>query len=164
MSSSDHPTSNVEDIMSSNSPNYSPATPGKTYSDSSNSIEGNPAFSLFHDDPYMKALQAFYERPTAMRTTNLSPPRITPGYFLPENILTPPPTPTLPQERGEKFKNKTMIEQHEELIENIINHLNEIPLDRIEEVEGKVEGLGKGTIIIQRDFDAVVAELHQAHT
>ncbi|GJY50260.1 reverse transcriptase domain-containing protein [Tanacetum coccineum] len=31
-------------------------------------------------------------------------------------------------------------------------------------IENGIEGLGKGTIIIQRDFDALAAELQQAHT
>ncbi|GJT13228.1 hypothetical protein Tco_0860270 [Tanacetum coccineum] len=33
-----------------------------------------------------------------------------------------------------------------------------------EQIENGIEGLGKGTIIIQRDFDALAAELQQAHT
>ncbi|GKC18115.1 hypothetical protein Tco_1014897 [Tanacetum coccineum] len=64
-----HPTSNMEDAFSSNfpnylppaSPNYIPTSPGKTYSSSSNSFGIIPlallTLSLFHDDPYMKALQ-----------------------------------------------------------------------------------------------------------
>ncbi|GKB35994.1 hypothetical protein Tco_0880936 [Tanacetum coccineum] len=71
MSSPHHPTSNIEDAFSSNfldfistSPNYVPASPGKTYSNSSNSFGvvpiASPTLSLFHDDPYMKVLQVFY--------------------------------------------------------------------------------------------------------
>ncbi|GKD77273.1 reverse transcriptase domain-containing protein, partial [Tanacetum coccineum] len=40
----------------------------------------------------------------------------------------------------------------------------EIPPERFEQIENGIEGLGKGTIIIQRDFDALAAELQQAHT
>nr|GEU81776.1 reverse transcriptase domain-containing protein [Tanacetum cinerariifolium] len=66
MSSPNHPTSNLEDALSSNFPNYlhltSPdyvsALPGNTYSSSSNSIGivplASPTLSLFHDDPYIK--------------------------------------------------------------------------------------------------------------
>nr|GEX18165.1 reverse transcriptase domain-containing protein [Tanacetum cinerariifolium] len=66
MSSPDHPTSNLEDAFSSNfpnylppaSPDYVPASPGKTYSSSSNSFGiiplASPTLSLFHDDPYIK--------------------------------------------------------------------------------------------------------------
>ncbi|GJQ98386.1 putative reverse transcriptase domain-containing protein [Tanacetum coccineum] len=72
MYSPDHPTSNMEDAFSSNflnylppaSPDYIPTSPGKTYSSSSNSFGivplASPTLSLFHDDPYMKALQAFF--------------------------------------------------------------------------------------------------------
>nr|GEW20571.1 reverse transcriptase domain-containing protein [Tanacetum cinerariifolium] len=69
MSSPNHLTSNIEDAFFSNFldfilafPNYVSASSGKTYSSSSNSfgvvpIE-SPTLSLFHDDPYMKVLQA----------------------------------------------------------------------------------------------------------
>ncbi|GJV88306.1 hypothetical protein Tco_1532244 [Tanacetum coccineum] len=62
MSSPNHPTSNIEDAFSSNfpdfiltSPNYVSASPGKTYSSSSNNSFGVvpislPTLSLFHDD------------------------------------------------------------------------------------------------------------------
>ncbi|GJY63941.1 putative reverse transcriptase domain-containing protein [Tanacetum coccineum] len=42
--------------------------------------------------------------------------------------------------------------------------LDAIPIERIEHIENGIEGLGKGTVIIQRDFDALEAELQQAHT
>nr|GEX29416.1 reverse transcriptase domain-containing protein [Tanacetum cinerariifolium] len=62
MSSPNHSTSNLEDAFSSNipnylppaSPDYVPASPGKTYSSSSNSFRivplASPTLSLFHDD------------------------------------------------------------------------------------------------------------------
>ncbi|GJT29836.1 hypothetical protein Tco_0910111, partial [Tanacetum coccineum] len=71
MSSPNHPTSNIEDAFSSNfpdyisaSPDYSSASPGNTYSSSSNNSFGlvpiaSPTLSLFHDDPYMKVMQAY---------------------------------------------------------------------------------------------------------
>ncbi|GJV79828.1 putative reverse transcriptase domain-containing protein, partial [Tanacetum coccineum] len=43
-------------------------------------------------------------------------------------------------------------------------YLEEIPPEHFEQIENGIEGLGKGTIIIQRDFDALAAELQQAHT
>nr|GEY23997.1 reverse transcriptase domain-containing protein [Tanacetum cinerariifolium] len=54
-------------------------------------------------------------------------------------------TPTLPQEFkiGESSR-MTRLERHEEQIEEILNHLDEISLDRIENMEGNIEGLGKG--------------------
>ncbi|GJV65777.1 hypothetical protein Tco_1476605 [Tanacetum coccineum] len=71
MSSPNHLTFGIKDAFSSNfpgfiqdSPDYIPASPGKTYSSSSNSFGvvpmALPTLSLFHDDPYMKVMQAFY--------------------------------------------------------------------------------------------------------
>ncbi|GJX04591.1 hypothetical protein Tco_0190507 [Tanacetum coccineum] len=57
---------------------------------------------------------------------------------------------------------KTSVERHEEQIEEILNHLDELSLDRIEHIEDKVEGLGKGRVIIQQDFNILEAELQQA--
>ncbi|GJY46301.1 reverse transcriptase domain-containing protein [Tanacetum coccineum] len=54
------------------------------------------------------------------------------------------------------------MERHEEQIEEILNHLDELSLDRIEYMEDKIEGLGKGRVIIQQDFDNLEAELQQA--
>nr|GEV34235.1 hypothetical protein [Tanacetum cinerariifolium] len=69
MSSFIHPTSNIEDAFSSlnytsASPAYSPASPGNTPSESLNNSYGlvpiaSPTLSLFHDDPYMKVMQAY---------------------------------------------------------------------------------------------------------
>ncbi|GKB49644.1 hypothetical protein Tco_0900397 [Tanacetum coccineum] len=60
--------------------------------------------------------------------------------------------------RGESSR-KTSLERHEEQIEEILNHLDEFSLDRIEHIEDKIEGLGKGRVIIQQDFDNLEAEL-----
>ncbi|GJY44998.1 hypothetical protein Tco_0433211 [Tanacetum coccineum] len=49
-----------------------------------------------------------------------------------------------------------------EQILDILNSLDEIPIECIEHIENEIEGLRKGTIIIQRDFDALEAELQQA--
>ncbi|GKE80456.1 hypothetical protein Tco_1550456 [Tanacetum coccineum] len=74
MSSPNHSTSNIEDAISSNFPDYIsasvdyvPASPGKTYSSSLNNSFGfvliaSPTLSLFHDDPYMKVMQAYYAK------------------------------------------------------------------------------------------------------
>ncbi|GJU26628.1 hypothetical protein Tco_1165249 [Tanacetum coccineum] len=43
-----------------------------------------------------------------------------------------------------------------------MNYLGELSLDRIVHIEDKVEGLGKGRVIIQQDFDILEAELQQA--
>ncbi|GKE27967.1 hypothetical protein Tco_1443351 [Tanacetum coccineum] len=54
---------------------------------------------------------------------------------------------------------KTSLERHEEQIEEILNHLNELSLDRIEHTKDKIEGLENDWVIIQQDFDNLEAEL-----
>ncbi|GJV20037.1 hypothetical protein Tco_1369057, partial [Tanacetum coccineum] len=73
-------------------------------------------------------------------------------------------TSTLPQafEIGE-ISRKTSLERHEEQIEEILNHLDELSLDRIKHIEDKIEGLGNGRVIIQQDFDNLEVELQKAH-
>ncbi|GKG09118.1 hypothetical protein Tco_0337864 [Tanacetum coccineum] len=39
---------------------------------------------------------------------------------------------------------KTSLERHKKQIEEILNHLDGLSLDRIEHIEDKIEGLGKG--------------------
>ncbi|GKB71011.1 hypothetical protein Tco_0932423 [Tanacetum coccineum] len=177
-SPTDHPTSNLEDAFSSNfpnyvppaSPDYVPASPGKTYSSASNSFGivplASPTLSLFHDDPYMKVLQAFYTEKSPIPTQlyyllNLR-------FFLQgEGLLSPTKssssTPSQPQafEIG-KTSRKSTIERHEEQIQDILNSLDALPIERIEHIENGIEGLRKGRIIIQQDFDALEAELQQA--
>ncbi|GJU47478.1 hypothetical protein Tco_1204744 [Tanacetum coccineum] len=108
MSSPNHPTSNIEDAFSSNfpdyipaSPDYSPASPGNTYSSSSNNSFGlvpiaSPTLSLFHDDPYMKVMQAYYAKespippPTIVPPSPMLSPMFNPQeFFLPEELLPP---------------------------------------------------------------------------
>ncbi|GKB56859.1 retrotransposon protein, putative, ty1-copia subclass [Tanacetum coccineum] len=184
MSSPNYLTSGIEDDFSSNfldfilaSPDYVPASPGKTYSSSSNSFcvvpIASPTLSLFHDDLYMKVMQAFYAEkspippPTIIPQSSMLNPQ---EFFLPEGLLSPKKhnrssssTSALPQEfeMGESSR-KTSLERHEEQIEEILNHLDELSLDRIEHIEDKIEGLGKGQVIIQQDFDNLEAELQQA--
>ncbi|GJV00491.1 hypothetical protein Tco_1329761 [Tanacetum coccineum] len=176
MSSPDHPTANLEDVFSSNFPNYVPpvslnyvpASPGKTYTSASN-LFGIAPLSLFPDDPYIKALQAFYTEKSPIPPPIIKPILKTQNFFLPEGLLSPTKspfsTPFQPQtfEIGESSQ-KSTIEHHEEQILDILNSLDAIPIERIEHIENGIEGLGKGTVIIQRDFDALEAKLQQAHT
>ncbi|GJU44583.1 retrovirus-related pol polyprotein from transposon TNT 1-94 [Tanacetum coccineum] len=109
MSSPNHPTSGIEDAFSSNFPNYIPASPdyvlaslGQTYSSSSNNSFGvvpiaSPTPSLFHDDPYMKVMQAYYAKespippPTIVPPSPILSPMFNPQeFFLPEELLMPP--------------------------------------------------------------------------
>ncbi|GKF39509.1 hypothetical protein Tco_0119570, partial [Tanacetum coccineum] len=73
-------------------------------------------------------------------------------------------TSALPQdfEIGESSR-KTSLERHEEQIDEILNHLDELSFDRIEYIEDKIKGLRKGRVIIQQDFDNLEEKLQQAH-
>ncbi|GJV07435.1 hypothetical protein Tco_1345091 [Tanacetum coccineum] len=46
----------------------------------------------------------------------------------------------------------------------ILNHLDELPLECIEHMENKIDSLGNGRVIIQRDFDQLETELQEART
>nr|GEW37996.1 reverse transcriptase domain-containing protein [Tanacetum cinerariifolium] len=137
MSSPNHPTSNIEDALFLNfpdylsaSPDYVSASPRKTYSSYSNSFSvvpiASPTLSLFHDDPYMKEFSSPKKQGDDQSSSSTS---------------------TLPQafEIGESSR-KTSLEQHEEQIEGILNHLDELVLDRIEHIKNKIEGLGKASV------------------
>ncbi|GKB58615.1 hypothetical protein Tco_0914801 [Tanacetum coccineum] len=102
MSSPNHPTSDIEDAFSSNFadyipafPDYVPASPGKTYSRSSNNSFGlvpiaSPTLSLFHDDPFMKVMHAYYAKelpippPTIVPSSSMFNPQ---EFFFPEELL-----------------------------------------------------------------------------
>ncbi|GJU17397.1 hypothetical protein Tco_1145363 [Tanacetum coccineum] len=108
MSSPNHPTSNIEDAFSFNfpdyipaSPDYSPASPGNTYSSSSNNSFGlvqiaSPTLSIFHDDPYMNDMQAYYAKESPIPQPTIMPPSpmlslmFNPQeFFLPKELLPP---------------------------------------------------------------------------
>ncbi|GJZ87497.1 hypothetical protein Tco_0659107 [Tanacetum coccineum] len=74
-------------------------------------------------------------------------------FFLHEEIL--PPQKMSPS-------HKTHLERHKEQTETILNHLDELPLERVENMEDKIEGLGNGRVIIQQDFDQLETELQEA--
>ncbi|GKB60255.1 hypothetical protein Tco_0916441 [Tanacetum coccineum] len=106
MSSPSHPTSNIEDVFSSNfldyipdSPDYVPASPEKIYSSSSNNSFGlvpiaSPTLLLFHNDPYMKVMHAYYAKeslippPTIVPPSSMLSPMFNPQeFFLPKELL-----------------------------------------------------------------------------
>ncbi|GKA21190.1 putative reverse transcriptase domain-containing protein [Tanacetum coccineum] len=123
---------------------YFPASPGNTSSESSNNSAGlvpiaSPTLSLFHDDPYMKVMHAY---------DAIIPPQVP---IPPPTIVPPSPigrdrssfsTSALPQafKIGES-SHKTSLERHEEQIKEILNHLDELSLDRIEHMEDRIEVL-----------------------
>nr|GEZ40236.1 putative reverse transcriptase domain-containing protein [Tanacetum cinerariifolium] len=90
------------------------------------------AVLTFHDDPYMKVLQAYY----ATNELPIPPP----ASIDPPTIFLPPP------------------------VETILNHLDELPLERIKEMKDKIRGLGNGQVIIQRDFDRLETKLKEPRT
>nr|GEW77678.1 hypothetical protein [Tanacetum cinerariifolium] len=93
MSSPNYHTSNTEDAFSSNFPiltssDYVPASPGKTYSNSSNDSFGlvpiaSQSLLLFHDDPYMKFMHAYYAKESPIPPPTIVPPSpiILKNYF-----------------------------------------------------------------------------------
>nr|GFA52168.1 hypothetical protein [Tanacetum cinerariifolium] len=106
----------------------------------------------------------------------LSPQLDSQDFFLPKEILPPwkrarflshsfADLAAPPQifKIGES-SHKTPLERHEEQIETILNHLDELPLECNEKMKDKIRGLGNGRVIIQRDFDKLETELEEART
>ncbi|GKD22604.1 hypothetical protein Tco_1224307 [Tanacetum coccineum] len=188
MSSPSHLTSNIEDAFSSNfpdyisaSPDYVPASQGKTYSRSSNNSFGlvlivSPTLSLFHDDPFMKVMHAYYAKESPIPPPTIVPPS---SMFNPQELFLPkkllhlknevvtdhPPLLSALASRILPYE-KALVRQvwnvTRSKIKEILNHLDELSLDRIEHIEDKIEGLGNGRVIIQQDFDNLEAELQES--
>ncbi|GKA54858.1 hypothetical protein Tco_0753807 [Tanacetum coccineum] len=77
-----------------------------------------------------------------------------------------PSTPSQTQvlEIGKTFR-KLAIKHHEEQIQGIQGYLEEIPPEHFEQIENSIEGLGKGTIIINVDFAQLKQQkLQQVYT
>ncbi|GJX37086.1 hypothetical protein Tco_0250389 [Tanacetum coccineum] len=184
----------VEDAFSSTttpnytpaSPDYSPVSPGNTSPNPSDDLTkdllASLAISPFHDDLYMKVMQAYNatsnESLIPPPQAPIAPPTVLPpspvplspmfdpqDFFLPKEILPPKKraysrssssTSALPQvfEIGES-SHKTSLERHEEKIETILNHLDELPLERIEHIEDIIEGLEQ----IRHDDEIVLARV-----
>nr|GFC57527.1 hypothetical protein [Tanacetum cinerariifolium] len=180
MSSPNHLTSNIEDAFSEYVlvvPDYSPASPGKTYSSASiNSTDVIPPtssnFLLFHNDPYiniMNAYATFIPSPIPIPPSIIKPPSESPKFFLLKELLSPKE-----QKQNQYFQDYEMgesshdstLEQRGKQIEEILNHLDELPLDCIERerIEDDVEGLGKGRVIIQQDDDQMRVEFQKSRS
>nr|GEV39414.1 hypothetical protein [Tanacetum cinerariifolium] len=161
MSSSNHPTSDIKDAFSSNSPNYtpalpdySPASPGNTPSESLNDSYGlvpiaSPTLSIFHDNPYMKVMHA-YDAIIPPQVLILAPiivplsPMLSPifnpqEFFIPEELFPPKKQTHLPSPSSTDFP----------------IHLGSKP--KME------ERLVNGWIIIPKYFDEVKTKLKEAH-
>ncbi|GJY93765.1 hypothetical protein Tco_0509547 [Tanacetum coccineum] len=168
--------SDIEDAFSStHTPNYTPDSPDYSSASSGNTslnpsddlskyLLASLAISPFHDDPYMKVMQAYNtttnESPIPPPQASISPSTVLhpssmfdpQDFFLPENTLPP----------KKQSSHKTHLERHEEQIKTILNHLDELPLECIEHIEDIIEGLGNGRVVIQQDFDQLETELHEA--
>ncbi|GJW20318.1 hypothetical protein Tco_0030940 [Tanacetum coccineum] len=190
MSTSTHPIivlsdSDIEDAFSSThtpdytlaSPDYFPASSGNTSPDPSDDLSkyllASPAISPFHDDQYMKVMQAYNvtsnESPILPIQAPIAPPTVLPpspvlplspmfdpqDFFLLEEILPPqkqarflsssftnPSAPPQVFEIGENYHGAldTSYARHEQQIETILNHLDELSLNHIEEMKDKIEG------------------------
>nr|GEY55694.1 hypothetical protein [Tanacetum cinerariifolium] len=142
------------------SPNYSPTSPGNTFSDPSENLTQNLltalAISPFHDDLYMKVMQAYNDElpiqaPIAPPLSPvLSPQFDSRDFFLPKEILPPQKRARFLSHssvdlaappyifKTEENSHKMPLERHEKQIETILNHLDELPLERIEEMKDKI--------------------------
>nr|GEX34977.1 integrase, catalytic region, zinc finger, CCHC-type, peptidase aspartic, catalytic [Tanacetum cinerariifolium] len=154
-------------------PDYSLVSPGKTYSSASNnSTDVIPStssnLSLFHNNPYinvMNAYDTFTPSPIAIPPLIIKSP--SPEFFLSKELLSPKK-----QKQDQYFQDYEMgesshysnLEQHGKQIKEILNHLDELPLDRIERIEDVVEGLGKGRVIIQQDYDQMRVEFQKSRS
>nr|GEW72004.1 putative reverse transcriptase domain-containing protein [Tanacetum cinerariifolium] len=178
MSSPNHLTSNIKDAFSeyvSVVPYYSLASPGKTYSSASNNstdviLPTSSNLSLFHDDPYisiMNTYATFTPSPMSIPPPPIKPPSESLKFFLPKELLSP-----RKQKQNQYFQDYEMresshdstLEQHGKQIEEILNHLDELPLDRIERIEDVVKGLSKGGVIIQQDYDQMRIEFQKSRS
>ncbi|GJS56127.1 hypothetical protein Tco_0629489 [Tanacetum coccineum] len=154
MSSPNHPTSDIKDAFSSNFPDYIPASPdyvsalsGKIYSSSSNNSFGvvlivSPILSLFHDDPYMKVMHAYYAKelpitpPTIVPPSTMLSPMFNPQeFFLPEELLSPKK-----QGHNQSFSSTSALPQEFEMGKTLIRQ-----------------------VIIQQDFNNLEAKLQKDH-
>ncbi|GKC80557.1 hypothetical protein Tco_1131331, partial [Tanacetum coccineum] len=175
--------------FTSASPDYSPASPGNTSPDPSDDLSkyllASLAISPFHDDPYIKVMQAYNatsnELPIPLPQAPIAAPTVLPpspvlplspmfnphDFFLPEEILPPHKracflssssnfsAPPQVFEIGES-SHKTHLERHKEQIETILNHLDELPLERIENIEDKIKGLSNSRREQIRHDDEIV--------
>nr|GEW12880.1 putative reverse transcriptase domain-containing protein [Tanacetum cinerariifolium] len=162
MSTSTHPIiilsdSDVKDIFSSTntpectsaSPDYSSASPSIIACDSE--TESDPsddpfehhsaplAISPFYDDPYMKEILLPQNRARFLSSSSID------SSSLPQVFET------------RESSQVTHQECHEEHIDPILNHLDELHLECIEYMEDKIEGLGILDMINDQDIEHMIA-------
>ncbi|GJU95903.1 hypothetical protein Tco_1320659 [Tanacetum coccineum] len=161
MSSPNHPTLDIEDAFSSNfsdyisaSPDYVPDSLGNTYSSSLNNSFGlvpiaSPTLSLFHDDPYMKVMQAYYAKESPIPPPTIVPPSpmLSPMFKPQEFFLLGELLPLNKRDRDRSSSYTSALPQAFEIGESS---------------QDKIEGLRKGWVITQQDFGNLETELQEA--
>ncbi|GJR49479.1 hypothetical protein Tco_1400000 [Tanacetum coccineum] len=176
LSSSD---SDIEDAFSStNTPDYTPASPDYSSASSrntssdpsenlSNDLLASLAISPFYDDPYMKVMQAYN---ATSKKSPIPPPRapIAPPTVLPPSLVLPPsplfdprdfflPEEILPPQKQAHFLSSSSTDFSAPL-------KNELPLERIEHMEDKIEGLGNDRVIIQiSTIEMIIEDIQVRH-
>ncbi|GJT11223.1 putative reverse transcriptase domain-containing protein [Tanacetum coccineum] len=147
----------VEDAFSSTttpnytpaSLNYSPASPGNTSPNPSDDLSkyllASLAISPFHDDPYMKIMQTYNNATSDESPIPLPQAPIAPSTVVPPSLMFDPQDFFLPEKSLPPKK-----------------QAHELPLERIENIEDIIEGIGNGRVVIQQDFDQLETELHEA--
>ncbi|GJZ13938.1 putative reverse transcriptase domain-containing protein [Tanacetum coccineum] len=95
-------------------------------------------------------------------TSNKSPILPLQACIAPPTVLHP--SPVLPLSPIENYHGApdTSYAHHEEQIEDILNHLDELSLDHVEEMEDNVEGFVDGRVITQQDFDKLKTKLQES--
>ncbi|GJY54664.1 hypothetical protein Tco_0446328 [Tanacetum coccineum] len=160
------------------SPDYFPASPGNTSSDPSKDLSkdllDSLAISPFHDDPYMKVMQVYNatnnESLIPLPRSPIAPPTVLPpSLVLPLSPMFDPqylflPEEILPPQKRTRFLSSCFDFSTLPQIKTILNHIDELPLERIEQVEENIKGLVDGRVIIQQDFDQLETELQEART
>nr|GEV97265.1 reverse transcriptase domain-containing protein [Tanacetum cinerariifolium] len=109
----------------------------------------------------MNAYATFTPSPIPIPPPTIKSPSESPEFFLSKELLSPKK-----QKQDQYFQDYEMEEsshdstpeQHEKQIEEILNHLDELPLDRIERIEDDVEGLSK----VQRSSTSKASTMSQA--
>ncbi|GJR92620.1 hypothetical protein Tco_0264794 [Tanacetum coccineum] len=126
----------------------------------------------YEPEPFM---QPFRYHPNGMTFIHTARKRKRAYFLSPSSFPTDLSTPPRVFEIGENSKTTaarqptiltlmTRLEHHEEHIDTILNHLDEFPLERIEQIEYGIEGLVDGRVIIQQDFNRLETELQESRT
>nr|GEY74855.1 hypothetical protein [Tanacetum cinerariifolium] len=134
----------VEDAFSSTNTTSDSKTESDPLEDPFKDHSAPLAILPFHDDPYMKVIQAYN---ATSNESPIPPPQalIPPPTILPPSLVLPPSPLFDPQDfflPDEILPHQKRAHRHEEQINAILNHLDELLLECIEHMEDKIERLG----------------------